>query len=78
MFPIGALTRKAERAELLATKLTDCYICDLSKQAPDAFQKVVEKNIPEDLIGRAICIGFFEVFRLSLLLKMGIGFDQST
>lgn len=24
-----------ECAELLATKLTDCYICDLSKQVPD-------------------------------------------
>lgn len=96
-----------ECAELLATKLTNCYICDLSKQAPDiksydtvilgsgvrmgkiykqmksfienntqvllvkktavflcnaypdTFQKVVEKNIPEDLIGRAVCIESF-------------------
>lgn len=42
--------------QALLVKKTAVFLCNAY---PDTFQKVVEKNIPEYLIGRAVCIESF-------------------
>ena len=41
--------------QALLVKKTAVFFCNAY---PDTFQKIVEKNIPKDLIDRAICIEF--------------------